>query len=166
MERWLPVVGYEGRYEVSDHGRVRNAQTGVIRSLSVGKGLRTRGRCSVDWKTGGRKKNFLVHHLVLEAFVGSRPDGAYACHRDDDLSNNRLDNLYWGSREDNLADKVRNKNRYRNRPFCKWGHPYGRVRPDGARTCTTCSLHRSRVYQGYYDTHPDQWPEWAHKRVV
>lgn len=160
MERWLPVVGYVGRYEVSDHGRVRNTQTGVIRVLSVGRSRRSRGRCQVDWKTGGRKEHFLVHHLVLEAFVGPRPEGAHACHRDDNPSDNRLENLYWGTPEDNMADKVRNKNRHKTHPACKWGHDFGKQRPDGARNCEICITHKHRFRQGYYLNHPQEWPNW------
>jgi hypothetical protein len=49
-----------------------------------------------------------VHHLVLEAFVGPRPKGMECCHWDDDATNNRLSNLRWGTRLDNMQDRIRN----------------------------------------------------------
>jgi hypothetical protein len=49
----------------------------------------------------------LVHRLVLEAFVCPCPDGKEACHKDGDPSNNRVENLYWGTHEENMADYVR-----------------------------------------------------------
>ena len=50
----------------------------------------------------------LVHHLVLEAFVGKRPKGTEARHVNDrDPTNNRLDNLAWGTHRENEADKIR-----------------------------------------------------------
>lgn len=49
----------------------------------------------------------LIHRLVLEAFVGPRPDGLEARHRDGDPTNNRLDNLLWGTSSDNENDKRR-----------------------------------------------------------
>jgi hypothetical protein len=53
----------------------------------------------------------LVHRLVAEAFLPAAPDGKdCVCHRDDDPTNNRPDNLFWGNRRDNSDDKVR-KNR-------------------------------------------------------
>ncbi len=49
-----------------------------------------------------------VHHLVLETFVGPCPDGMESCHRDDDPTNNWVDNLRWDTRQANVNDKMRN----------------------------------------------------------
>lgn len=38
----------------------------------------------------------LVAELVLETFVGPKPEGKKACHKDNDKTNNRVENLYWG----------------------------------------------------------------------
>jgi hypothetical protein len=50
----------------------------------------------------------MVHHLVLELFVGPRPIGKFALHRDDDRSNNHVTNLYWGTAQENHRDRRRN----------------------------------------------------------
>ena len=47
-----------------------------------------------------------VSQLVLEAFVGPKPNGFECCHNDGDKRNNRLDNLRWGTKESNTADLV------------------------------------------------------------
>lgn len=47
-----------------------------------------------------------VHQLVLETFVGPRPDKTECCHADGDRTNNRLENLRWGSRQDNIIDAI------------------------------------------------------------
>jgi hypothetical protein len=52
-------------------------------------------------------KQRLVHQLVLEAFVGPRPESCEARHLDGDPSNNKLDNLAWGTKAENQADKLR-----------------------------------------------------------
>ncbi len=50
----------------------------------------------------------VLHRLVLEAFVGSAPSSKHeGCHRDGNRYNNCLTNLTWGTRADNIADKVR-----------------------------------------------------------
>lgn len=54
------------------------------------------------------RQTFLVHRLVLEAFVGPCPEGMMACHADDNPTNNNLSNLRWGTIHDNLADAYRN----------------------------------------------------------
>lgn len=47
-----------------------------------------------------------VHHLVLEAFIGSRPEGTEACHKNGNKADNRLSNLRWGTHSSNYADRV------------------------------------------------------------
>jgi hypothetical protein len=54
-------------------------------------------------------KNYLIHRLVLEAFVGPCPPGMEGCHLDDDPENNRLDNLRWDTPEANREDATRRR---------------------------------------------------------
>lgn len=68
----------------------------------------------VDKKTGHRhvlirKRKLRVHHAVLLTYVGVRPSGMMGLHRDDDQSNNTIENLYWGTYLDNAKDRRRNK---------------------------------------------------------
>jgi hypothetical protein len=51
-----------------------------------------------------------IHVLVLETFVGERPDGMVARHLDGDTSNNQLKNLCWGTPTENMADRERHGN--------------------------------------------------------
>ena len=52
----------------------------------------------------GRGNQRFVHHLILEAFVGPRPDGYESCHKNGNPLDNRLVNLYWGTKRDNGLD--------------------------------------------------------------
>lgn len=45
-----------------------------------------------------------IHHLMLMIFVGPRPNGMLALHKDDNPKNNNIDNLRWGTRRDNWLD--------------------------------------------------------------
>jgi hypothetical protein len=109
-EKWKPVVGYEGIYEVSDQGRVR----GLDRTDRSGKlrkgGIRKQKTSRDGYKTIGLRnvfiRTFSVHRLVLGAFVGPCPEGMECCHfPDNDPSNNNLDNLRWDTPENNHADR-------------------------------------------------------------
>jgi hypothetical protein len=109
-ERWLPAVGYEGFYEVSDLGRVRSVphpsrtgfKGGVIRKpQNAGKGYRAL-RLSVRGHLTGE----YVHHMVLAAFVGPCPAGMECLHGDDDRTNNRLNNLSYGTHDENMQQAV------------------------------------------------------------
>ena len=160
VERWLPIVGYEGRYEVSDQGRVRSVDRiindSIGRSYAVaGKPLRPYKMSSghhivtVD-QTGGALVRKLVHVLVLESFIGPCPAGMEACHWDDDPSNNRLANLRWDTRSANTHDRVRNGVHPMSRKTdCKRGHPFTpentRLERNGStRRCIQCERDRQR----------------------
>ena len=113
-EKWLPVVGYEGLYEVSDEGRVRSLdRVSSDGSRRKGRVLTPTGinHVHVTLSSRGVKRKPSVHRLVLEAFLGPPPAGAIGCHRDDDPRNNCLRNLYWGSHSQNYSDSVVNGGR-------------------------------------------------------
>lgn len=57
---------------------------------------------------GDRMTKRFVHQLVLLAFVGPCPSGLEACHDNDDPADCRLQNLRWGTRKSNAADRLRN----------------------------------------------------------
>ncbi len=63
----------------------------------------------------GKGRNRMIHHLVLEAFVGPRPAGMVACHNDGNPQNNALSNLRWDTWISNLADMERHGTRLRGR---------------------------------------------------
>jgi hypothetical protein len=114
-ERWLPVPGYAAHYEVSSLGRVRTAcrrlRRGCLefaypsRFLATSSGGRAKNYLRVNLCAGGKRRFAYVHALVLEAFVGPRPEGLQICHSNDDGTDNRLSNLYYGTREDNEMDR-------------------------------------------------------------
>lgn len=70
-----------------------------------------RGYRRVGLRVGGRKSYFYVHGLILEAFVGPRPDGMTCCHNDGVRTNNRIENLRWDTHANNIADQSRHGTR-------------------------------------------------------
>src|SRR4051812_22777189 len=102
-ERWLPVVGCEGWYEVSDLGRVRRIRPGpstkIGRLLIPSSNYQRRGELSVVLSTGepgGRGRRVRsVHRLVAEAFIGSRPRGYDLNHKNGEITDNRPENLEY-----------------------------------------------------------------------
>lgn len=100
-ERWLPVPGLD-RYEVSDRGRVRGRRGHLLRPSP-----NQSGHLRMSLYVGGGRRSFLVHQLVLTAFVGPCPPGLECCHGDGDPTNNRLGNLRWDTRPSNMADRRR-----------------------------------------------------------
>lgn len=118
MEVWKEIEGFEAMYEVSNFGNVRSLDRYIEmpnpprRALWKGRVLKQtldpQGRRCVFLTRNCNKKTMRVATLVAKAFLGPRPTGKEVCHRDDDKERNGVDNLYWGTREDNFADAVRN----------------------------------------------------------
>jgi hypothetical protein len=80
-----------------------------------------RGRHKVHLRPDKRNKNRFVQALVLTAFVGPCPEGLECRHLNDVKTDNRLANLCWGTRADNVKDAIRNQTHRRgvNHPFAK-----------------------------------------------
>lgn len=116
-EEWRPVVGYEGRYEVSNLGRVASLRYGRWkqgRRLLHQSTLKNSGYkvVTIFLAAGGKGKMKKVHHLVLDAFDKPCPDAHLirgrtheTRHLDGDESNNCIKNLCWGTRKENAEDK-------------------------------------------------------------
>jgi hypothetical protein len=104
MENWKAVVGFEGLYEVSDHGRIRSVKTGRIKAYTRHI-YDTRPFMNL-WKNG-KQKIMRPHTLVLTAFVGPRPQGMECCHNNGDPWDNRLENLRWDTPRNNQLDRIK-----------------------------------------------------------
>lgn len=104
-EIWKAVVGYEKFYEVSSFGRVKSLHYKKKRILILGTTRQGYRHVSLSNKVKIITKS--VHKIVLESFIGLRPKGLVACHRDGCRTNNHIENLRWDTRGANELDKVR-----------------------------------------------------------
>ena len=111
IEEWRPIEGYEGLYEVSNLGRVRsldryvkysNGQIHLHKSkvLSLLKG--EYGYIQVNLHCNGKNKRCFVHRLVAQAFIHNPDNLSEVNHKDEDKSNNNVDNLEWCNRSYNI----------------------------------------------------------------
>lgn len=107
---WKTIPGFPEHYEVSDDGQVR---TWLVRGS---KKVSDNPTAMVGWfmhgypavllrDVHGKRKCVRVHQAVLLAFVGPCPPGQEARHLDGSRTNNRLDNLKWGTPKENSDDK-------------------------------------------------------------
>ena len=102
-EIWRPVVGFEGLYEVSSYGRVKSLKrpyenNGGIqwtkeRILSPGKDKD--GYLQVNLHCNGKQHQRKIHRLVAQAFLPNPDNLPMVNHKDEDKTNNRVDNLEW-----------------------------------------------------------------------
>lgn len=123
IEEWRSIPGYEGLYEVSSYGRVRS----LDKYDSMNRFLRGRilrlftdglGYLRAQLYSNSKRKSFLVHRLVAQAFIPNPDNLPQVNHRDENPSNDNVDNLEWcdgkynvnyGTRIDRIRD-IRLKN--------------------------------------------------------
>ena len=111
-EVWKPVIGYEDIYEVSNMGRVKSCERTVRSKHNSVRGVSERilkpckttyGYLEVRLYKNRVAKMHKVHRLVAKAFIPN--DDLFADtinHIDEDKTNNRVENLEWMSRDDNI----------------------------------------------------------------
>lgn len=92
-EVFRPVEGYEGLYEVSNLGRVKSLKWGKERILKPG--MDGCGYLKANLYKEGKIKHFMVHRLVAQAFIPNPEGLPQINHKDEDKTNNRVDNLEW-----------------------------------------------------------------------
>ena len=101
-------------YEISNIGRLRSwVSKGGRKKLESPKILQPAealGRYQTVLGTNDhRRRGVLVHSLVAAAFIGPRPAGASVLHLNDIATDNRVENLSYGSHQQNAIDRVRNQ---------------------------------------------------------
>ena len=116
MEKWKPVIGYEGRYVVSDLGNVKSLITIDSRGQRRTPKLLSK---SVWMKNGKPMREFVtlmgkdrsrktckVHALVMNAFCFEKPVGCEICHNNGNPLDNRISNLRYDTHRSNEKDKI------------------------------------------------------------
>lgn len=122
-EVWKDIPGYEGRYQASTEGRIRSLDRRVrlvAHGTETTRGMKGRvlrpgaaksGHVSVV--LGHGKAGSLVHQLIALTFLGPCPEGKEVLHNDGNPKNNRLENLRYGTRTENILDVFRQGNAWR-----------------------------------------------------
>ena len=102
QERWKPIFGYDGMYEVSSLGRVRSLRFGKTRVLKEGtNGI---GYLTVVLCKNSKRKSVYVHRLVAQAFIEN--DNIFNTeinHINEIKSDNRVSNLEYCDRSYNMS---------------------------------------------------------------
>jgi hypothetical protein len=112
MEETSPILGYPG-YCITRTGVVfstRNWGGGVLRPMRLTP--QKKGHLRVQLQVEGRPQSILVHRLVLLTFVGPPPaDHPVARHLNGQPTDNRVENLAWGTYQDNSDDMITHQTR-------------------------------------------------------
>lgn len=107
IEEFRDVVGYEGLYEVSNEGNIRNKNTGrILKPNKIHKGYLQVILCK-----DGERKPALVHRLVAQAFIPNPNHYPQVNHIDENKSNNNVENLEWCINQYNIRYSAYKKNK-------------------------------------------------------
>lgn len=103
QERWKDVPGYEGLYQISNNGRVRNAKRQRVKKLSNnGNGYK-----QTMLSKAGVREYPLVHRLVASAFIPNPDNKPHINHKNGIKIDNRVSNLEWCTMSENLFHRYR-----------------------------------------------------------
>lgn len=108
MEIWKDIEGYEGKYQVSNYGNVKSLnyyRTGkerLLKPILKPTGYLCVGLCKP-------LKMYLIHRLVAKAFIHNPDNLPQVNHKDENQTNNHVDNLEWCTQLYNLNYGTRNK---------------------------------------------------------
>lgn len=112
MEVWKDIPGFEGHYQASSDGRVRSLDRDI--PCAHGATRRVKGRIltparydktgHVSVVLGHGAHGSPVHRLVARAFLGAQPEGCEVLHMNGDPKDNRVVNLRYGTRTENILD--------------------------------------------------------------
>lgn len=92
-EIWKDIEGYEGMYQVSNLGRVKSIKFRKEKILKPGRD--TYGYLHISLSKNGERKQYLIHRLVAQAFIANPDNLSMINHKDENPSNNRVENLEW-----------------------------------------------------------------------
>lgn len=108
------ILGYEGRYAVTEDGRIWNYQTNRFQTLRgsgfANKKLRRKRdyRTVVLWTYGKGYKYFYIHRLVAQTYLPNTENLPVVNHRDGDPMNNHFSNLEWCTQRQNIDHAFKN----------------------------------------------------------
>ena len=116
MEVWKDIKGYEGIYQISSCGRVRSLHYKKNKILKLTQDKY--GYYQINLCKNNKVKNLKVHRLVAEAFIDNPNNYPEVNHKDENKTNNKIDNLEWcthyynnnyGTRNNRVTEKQKKK---------------------------------------------------------
>ena len=111
MEEWRDIKGYEGKYQVSNLGRIKSINykkrkgcEGILSPI-----YDSEGYCRVFLYKNNKSRKFTIHRLVAQTFIPNPNNLPQVNHKDENKANNYASNLEWCDCKYNQNYGTRNK---------------------------------------------------------
>lgn len=127
MEIWKDIKGFNGKYQISSYGNVKSftRKNPFIMKLTTGKSRGKNGKLYYQislYKDDGSYKKVSISRLVAKHFIPNPENKPEVDHIDTDTLNNKVSNLRWVTREENMNNDKTSKLRqsvYKGNSFAK-----------------------------------------------
>lgn len=103
QEIWKDIPGYEGYYQASNYGKIRNSQLHILSSRVGNAGYKM-----TSLQVSGKRKLWLVHRLICLTFIANNENKDFVNHKDCDKLNNNYNNLEWCTHSENMRHAYAN----------------------------------------------------------
>lgn len=139
-EQWKDIKGYEGLYQVSNYGKVKRLEHKECNSIQevrilperiLKQTFNFRGYLKVGLSKDNKTKHVFVHRLVAGAFIDNPNNYPQVNHKDEDKTNNCVDNLEWCTNLYNANYGTRRKQKLSNKLKRYWERKKQEVVEDG-----------------------------------
>jgi len=101
MDEFKDIEGFEGKYQISNNGKVRNNRGHILMPYKTKKGYQ-----KVDLWKNHKKKVCYIHRLVAEAFIPNPKSLPQVNHMDGNKKNNTVENLEWCTAKENTKHSI------------------------------------------------------------
>ena len=134
VEIWKDCKYYEGKYQVSSHGRIWS----IVSQRYLKPRIRQNGYCEVGLVAkNGKRKAELVHRLVAIAFIDNPNNFPVVNHLNGIKTDNRVENLEWTTQKENVRHAYDNN--------------LGNFRENSAKSIEKAHQANLKMYSVYYD---------------
>jgi hypothetical protein len=103
-EIWRDIPNYEGYYQASTYGNVRNIKTGIILKPYINK---KNGYAYINLSKNGLSKTIRMHRIIALTFVKNKLNKPCINHKDGNKENNCVSNLEWCTQKENVNHAIK-----------------------------------------------------------